>query len=384
MANVRNVVGDVVFKSGASSLAEALSLMAARGDSLRGLDLWRADLDEFDFTGQDLTGSDFQEASLWRADFTQAKVEHSSFRRADLRGANLLTVEAAGSDFTEANLQEASFDLDLRDDYNLEPSDESLALQAKVFEKYLTPFSYGLLKMHYTGGRGLPDIRLSFALPIPAQVEARLQGSDMDTVREVFRDEVYAGVLSVFSKQFPVRSVLDLGANIGLSSLYFAWNFPQADIYAIEPADSNFELLQRNLAYGLGNTHKHRFHCKKAAVWPYDGPLFLHEHGGKLAYDSFRVRPGMVTEKPVRAMTMFEICNSFNLKFIDIVKIDIEGAEKDLFLGDRAWLHNVGCIAIEFHGNSRKLSQFDAVMQAYGFEVYTSIGEHTVIAKRRF
>ena len=45
-----------------------------------------------------------------------------------------------------------------------------------------------------------------------------------------------------------VRVILDCGANVGITALYFAWRYPNARIFCIEPDDRNFELLKRNSA----------------------------------------------------------------------------------------------------------------------------------------
>ena len=51
-----------------------------------------------------------------------------------------------------------------------------------------------------------------------------------------------------FEVEKPPRTLVDAGANIGLASLYFANRFPSANIIAIEPEQSNFDLLRKNVA----------------------------------------------------------------------------------------------------------------------------------------
>src|SRR5262245_62031962 len=46
----------------------------------------------------------------------------------------------------------------------------------------------------------------------------------------------------------PPRVIVDCGAHIGCTTVYFANRFPGATIYALEPEESNFELLKRNVA----------------------------------------------------------------------------------------------------------------------------------------
>ena len=62
------------------------------------------------------------------------------------------------------------------------------------------------------------------------------------TWKEIFVDEIYR-----FSCSAPIPVILDLGANIGLSVLYFKRLFPACRIYAYEPDPYIFEILQRNV-----------------------------------------------------------------------------------------------------------------------------------------
>jgi hypothetical protein len=61
------------------------------------------------------------------------------------------------------------------------------------------------------------------------------------------------------------------------------------------------------------------------------------------------------------------------------VKVDVEGAEIELFKGDLDWLNHTGAIAIEFHGNARAVCNFDNIVHQYGFAVQAEDG-HTVLA----
>ena len=64
---------------------------------------------------------------------------------------------------------------------------------------------------------------------------------------------------------------------------------------------------------------------------------------------------------------------------ISILKVDIEGAEVELFQGDLEWLTHVGAIAIEFHKNARAHCSFDEIMREYRFSIVADTS-HTVIA----
>jgi len=66
---------------------------------------------------------------------------------------------------------------------------------------------------------------------------------------------------------------------------------------------------------------------------------------------------------------------------VDLLKVDIEGAERQLLRGDVSWLDRVSALAIEFHGDSREDSGFDEKIAAHGLEIVEE-NRHTTLACR--
>ncbi|NII27396.1 FkbM family methyltransferase [Pseudoflavitalea sp. X16] len=139
-----------------------------------------------------------------------------------------------------------------------------------------------------------------------------------------------------------VNVIVDLGANIGLSVIYFKNRYPQAQIIAVEPEKANYDLLVKNVA-GLPAVH-----CMNNAIWHSHKNLGVFDNGGG-AY-SYQVKEESKEEKAVvQSVTINDIIEIYQLRKIDLLKIDIEGSEKELFSDNYAWLHKVGCIVIEVH-----------------------------------
>lgn len=138
------------------------------------------------------------------------------------------------------------------------------------------------------------------------------------------------------------RLIIDAGANIGISSLYFAAKYPEAKVYAIEPEPSNFRLLIRN-CQGVSNIIP-----VSAALWPRPARLSLvDEHAEKWAC-SFRESDGDGVGMP--SITIPEILAQAGADTIDVLKLDIEGAERELFSDScESWLPKVRFIIIELH-----------------------------------
>jgi FkbM family methyltransferase len=173
--------------------------------------------------------------------------------------------------------------------------------------------------------------------PLERTVFVRPQSSDLSCVLEVFSDKGYD-----FPYELNPNIIIDAGANIGATSLYFTYKYPQAKIYAIEPDSSNFELLLRNCA-GLDNIV-----CIQAGLWPEKTMLsFVDAAAEKWAIS---LKPAEVTDKAVTSITIPELMERFGIETINILKLDIEGAERELFSrGIEEWVECVDTIAIELH-----------------------------------
>jgi len=211
-----------------------------------------------------------------------------------------------------------------------------------------------------------------------SKVCLREVGSDILTFNEVIGEEVYENVISTLSS---CNVVVDLGANIGLASLYFAAHYPNCKLLAVEPNPSSYEMLSSNLSQlvSLGR-------CKtlKAAVWSSERSLSPDCSLELEHYSAFKIKADSVAgsdENTMIGIPMAKILSDSGLQQIDLLKVDIEGAEVELFKGNVDWLTMVRLIAIEFHDNSREACDFDGIMREYGFRIIDH-GGHTVLALR--
>jgi FkbM family methyltransferase len=197
----------------------------------------------------------------------------------------------------------------------------------------------------------------------PARVRFRPNTTDFWTFNEVLVDGLYAGILAAA----PIRTVIDLGANIGFASLYLRAHAPEARILAVEPDAANVALLEHNLPDAT---------ILQGAFWYVDGPV---------PFEAATPTTGAVAESAtsvtVPGYTMASIVDRSGFDIVDVLKVDIEGAERHLFAGDNSWLDRVRGLVLEFHGDARAASGFDTEMARRGFRVHEAPG-HTVIAIR--
>jgi FkbM family methyltransferase len=145
-----------------------------------------------------------------------------------------------------------------------------------------------------------------------------------------------------------VRTVLDIGANAGISAVYFAAHFPHAEVHAFEPDPGNCELLRLN-AQACGRIHVHPF-----ALGASDGELTLYGSDEAINFGGFSahavgVNPARSRKVPMRHAG--RCLAELGIGSIDLLKIDTEGAEWDILTAvDPAVLGQTRVIMGELHG----------------------------------
>lgn len=139
--------------------------------------------------------------------------------------------------------------------------------------------------------------------------------------------------------------ILDLGANIGLSSVYFHHVWPSAKIIAVEPSEDNFAVLRQN--FGANE----KFEAILAGISCKSSRLALADPGvEKNAFTTTVIDPE--NEGGVLGVTVPEILKRYSKSdgyFPFIVKIDIEGFESDLFAENTDWVNDFPVLIIEMH-----------------------------------
>lgn len=145
-----------------------------------------------------------------------------------------------------------------------------------------------------------------------------------------------------------VTTIVDGGANIGAETVRFAHRFPNARIIAVEAQRDNFALLREN-------TRPYpNVAVLNKALYSSEQVLGISARGsGDNANEAFRVTSDRTIEA-VESITLNSIVQSFDLKSIDILKLDIEGAEQELFSSDeKEWLGLVKCLIFECPDSDR-------------------------------
>ncbi|MDI1323160.1 MAG: FkbM family methyltransferase [Algoriphagus sp.] len=190
----------------------------------------------------------------------------------------------------------------------------------------------------------------------------RKDDSDIRVFKQIFLDEVYY----FFPQDFSPKVILDAGANVGYSTVWFASKFPNAEILAIEPEKSNFDVLKKN-TQGRSNIFP-----IQAGLWFEKSFLKIHDSkSGSWAFETRVPKDGENTD--VESVTIQELIRNYKLTQIDLLKIDIEGAEYELFDNQaEEWLPFVNMIMIETHDRMRPgcSELIDRVTKPFGFRKF--------------
>lgn len=208
-------------------------------------------------------------------------------------------------------------------------------------------------------------------------VHLRLRTTDGSVFRQIFVNREYN---CDFCKSPSV--IVDAGANIGLTSVFFANKYPEAMIVAIEPEYSNFQMLKKNVAPYVNITAIH------AALWKDDCEIDLVDPG--VGHDGFQTLEisdhgiGYANSNHVCGVTIAKLMHDFCINHIDILKIDIEGSEKEVFDYSMPWINRVGVIVIELHDELRVGCARSLYLASRDFDVEWRKGETVFLARREY
>jgi FkbM family methyltransferase len=171
----------------------------------------------------------------------------------------------------------------------------------------------------------------------------RLSSTDWLVLEEIFHKDEYTFI------QDTVKSagwIVDLGANAGYSLRFWQTLFPEAHMIAMEPEPGNCVICSKNISSaGLES----QVTLLQAGVGACRGKLQLVDVGeGEWAYRTVESKSGQGRSVDIMPFSEVLEIHARGQK-IDLLKCDIEGAEKELFNDCRAWIGKINAIVIELH-----------------------------------
>lgn len=214
------------------------------------------------------------------------------------------------------------------------------------------------------GFAGKGPARFRLKNDVVAEVPLRLYHE----FKEIFMDEVYT---RGFEQAPPSGAVVvDIGANIGLFSLFAASRFPGAQIYACEPIPANYRQLVRNREINKGV----ELVCLQKAVAPENGNLCMHlesEDGFTTAASAVQGAGAMGIRLDVPCLTLERLFDDHRIVRCDLLKMDCEGSEYDILYGaSRQDFQKIEKMAIEVHRSpepDRNIGSLSVFLEKNGF-----------------
>lgn len=190
----------------------------------------------------------------------------------------------------------------------------------------------------------------------------------------------YEFVCKTYDKYFKSDNlfIIDAGANVAYASLYFAYKYKNCKIVSIEPEPSNFNMIIRNIE----NNYLYNVITPiNKALWYSNTTLELFTDNKKeWSFSVNEIQDTSTDNKKTETITINEILLEQRGHRINILKVDIEGAEFELFLDierHKDFIKDTELVAMEIHDRKEKYEKIIENFTKQGFTFLNS-GELTI------
>lgn len=204
----------------------------------------------------------------------------------------------------------------------------------------------------------------------PNDVTIRLGTTDVEVFGQVIANKAYDLPIP------PPKTIIDGGANIGLSSVFFAERYPHSRILSLEPDAANFQILQENV-----RPYKNVVPLR-GAIWGRNEMLKLqHSAAGAWGHSVHAMDGSERTNAHVRGWTVDSLMDLMNWNRCDLIKLDVEGSELEIFRHAESWIPRVETIAVELHDRFVPGCSRVFYRAVHDFPEEIHIGELTVVSR---
>jgi len=210
----------------------------------------------------------------------------------------------------------------------------------------------------------------------------RRDSLDLVVFYQVFIEQEYKTMVDIFKKNFnpdasPVK-IIDLGGNIGLTTMYATTQFPSCEVIIVEPYKNNLDILCKNIDTISSEKNKYKISFLNKAIWKHTGRLKIYDHRA----EGWAIQVVDQADGEIEGVTMEELLKC--MPEVDILKIDIEGTEF-VIINDAVncdWLIKVKVIAIEIHKKFGNPLDIINKINSHGFIYCGCVGETTVFTRK--
>jgi FkbM family methyltransferase len=218
----------------------------------------------------------------------------------------------------------------------------------------------------------LPGVSNEFKAYVPQlcrSVVVRLGTTDVAAFEHVFVAREYD-----FSSAQEPSIIIDVGANVGLSAVFFSLKYPNAKVIAIEPEPDNFKVLKRNAEIFSGIVPLN------VALWNSDGHVSI-EYTSDGSWGTRVSNNCAPSSAFVRSAKLSTLLSELGIVHIDLLKVDAEGAECEIFEDAHPWIADVEVICAELHDRFRTGCSAAFEIATVGFPVRWRRGELFCVAR---
>jgi FkbM family methyltransferase len=196
---------------------------------------------------------------------------------------------------------------------------------------------------------------------LSAPLHLSTESGGLATYYEIVIQRIYAPFPSF--EPSPGQTVIDVGANIGVFSLWAASHLgSNGRLLSVEPHPLSFGYLERNLAPFSGSAR-----TVQTACGAHPGELELHYVPGRLSVSSFEPRPDRTGHVLVPVHRLDELAAQAGIEQVDLLKIDVEGAEEQVIVGAGELLSRVSRLVIEIE--AERQPWLEGVLGEFGLSV---------------
>lgn len=176
----------------------------------------------------------------------------------------------------------------------------------------------------------------------PFKWKIKIPKEEVFRIRDIFEGNDYPLPKFAYLDQI---TCVDIGANVGVFSLFLKSHYPNATIHAFEPVVNSFKLLEANLA---GITSVNLYNC---ALSNFNGQADINIHGKNSGGHSLKTikGPAIIGTEKVAVRHAHEQLSEIGVDLIDILKIDTEGSEVEIVRALLPMLGRVNNILLEYH-----------------------------------
>ena len=177
------------------------------------------------------------------------------------------------------------------------------------------------------------------------QVALRAGTSDVLVFRELFLERVYDQPLEALAINPTRPRILDCGANVGFFPVLCARTFRNPSLLCVEPETGNFEAMRENT-----NDTPAEVKYVRAFLGANRRLGYLEDcGGGEWAFRLSHNPAGGAEADPIPVLDVPSLLECAAWNEVDLLKIDIEGGEAEVFANCSGWIRSVRSMIVETH-----------------------------------